>query len=134
MVKQLDEALTKIRSIADYQFGQGAGEKLFPEKVDIQYSNATGRIRYIGLNGKRLATLRPTDGLLSISVGAARVIKEKVASAQCFVTVQQDVSKYIAEGGDIFAVHIFKADDEIHAKDEVIAVDEKGQVDRKSVV
>jgi predicted RNA-binding protein (TIGR00451 family) len=42
--------------------------------------------------------------------------------------VQNDVSKYIAEGGDVFAVHVVKVDEEVGAKDEVIAVDEKGQV------
>jgi uncharacterized protein with predicted RNA binding PUA domain len=124
----VDEALRKIRSIADYQFGQGIGAKLFPDNVDIQYSHATGRIRYINLNGQRIATLRPTDGLLSISTNAARFIKENVPSARCFVTVRQDVAKYIAQGGDVFAVHVVKADDEIHAKDEVIAVDEAGEV------
>lgn len=124
----MDEALGKIRSIADYQFGQGTGATLFPCNVDIQYSHATGRIRYISLDGQRIATLRPTDGLLSISTSAARVIAEKVTSARCFVTVRQDVAKYIAEGGDVFAIHVVKVDDEVHAKDEVIAVDEAGQV------
>ena len=28
--------------------------------------HATGRIRYINLNGERIATLRPTDGMLSL--------------------------------------------------------------------
>jgi predicted RNA-binding protein (TIGR00451 family) len=75
-----------------------------------------------------MATLRPTDGLLSLSITAARILTEKSPSAHCFVTVQNGVSKYIAEGGDVFAAHIVKADPEIHPKDEVIILDEKGQV------
>jgi uncharacterized protein with predicted RNA binding PUA domain len=122
------DALNRIRSTADYQFGKGTGVKLFPENVEILYSKATGRIRYINLNGERLATLRPTDGLLSLSIAAAQRIVEDAASAQCFVTVRNDVAKFIANGGDVFAVHIVKADDAIHAKDEVIAVDEAGKV------
>jgi len=54
----LSDSLQRIRSIADYQFGLGVGEKLFPDNVQIEYSRATGRIRYINLNGERLATLR----------------------------------------------------------------------------
>lgn len=124
----MEKPLNRVRSIADYQFGQGVGAVLFPDNVEIQFSHATGRIRYISLNGKRIATLRPTDGLLSMSTDAARFLAENAASVHCFVTVRQDVAKYIAEGGDVFAAHVVKADDEIHAKDEVIAVDEAGQV------
>lgn len=109
--------------MADYQFGKGVGAKLFPENVEISYSRRTGRIRYVYLDGKRLATMRPTDGLFSLSIAGANRIAENAHSAKCFVTVRDDVAKFIAEGGDVFAVHVFKADDEIHAKDEVIVVD-----------
>jgi uncharacterized protein with predicted RNA binding PUA domain len=114
--------------VADYQFGKGVGAKLFPENVEIAYSKRTGRIRYIYLNGKRLATLRPTDGLFSLSIKGAKRIAENAGSAKCFVTVQNNVSRFIAEGGDVFAAHIVKADDEIRSKDEVIVVDEGGRV------
>lgn len=122
------DALRRIRSVADYQFGRGVGEKLFPENVEIVYSKRTGRIRYIYLNGKRLATLRPTDGLFSLSIdGAERVVKNG-ASVKCIVVVKNEVSKFVAEGGDVFAAHVIRADDEIRPKDEVIVVDEKGKV------
>jgi predicted RNA-binding protein (TIGR00451 family) len=124
----LENALTRIRSTADYQFGKGVGAKLFPENVNIEYSKATGRIRYVYLNGERLATLRPTDGLLSLSITAAQTVAENRGSAKCFVTVQNDVSKYIAEGGDVFAVHVVAVDEEVRAKDEVIILDEDQRV------
>ena len=124
----MENSLTKIRAIADYQFGKGVGIQLFPSNVEIQYSPRTGRIRFINLNGERLATLRPTDGVLSLSIKAAVFMAEKTPFAQCFVTVKNDVSKFIAEGGDVFAVHVVKVDEEVGAKDEVIAVDENGQV------
>jgi uncharacterized protein with predicted RNA binding PUA domain len=124
----MNDSLRRIRSVADYQFGKCVGTKLFPENVEIQYSRATGRIRFVNLNGERLATLRPTDGLLSLSITAAKILAENPGSAMCFVTVKNDVSKFIAEGGDVFAAHVVKADVEIHAKDEVIVIDEKGCV------
>jgi uncharacterized protein with predicted RNA binding PUA domain len=120
--------LSKVRAIADYQFGKGEGAKLFPENVEIQHSPRTGRIRYINLGGKRLATLRPTDGLLSLSIKAAQEMAKQNPLPKCFVTVQNDVSQYIKAGGDVFAVHVVKVDEEVCAKDEVIAVDEEGQV------
>lgn len=124
----MKDALRRVRSVANYQFGKGIGAKLFPENVEIAYSKRTGRIRYVYLNGERLVTLRPTDGLFSLSIKAAKRIAENAGSAKCFVTVQNNVSKFIVEGGDVFAAHVVKADDEIRSKDEVIVVDEGGKV------
>ena len=42
--------------------------------------------------------------------------------------MQNEVSKFIAAGGDVFAVHVVKVDAEVGARDEVIAIDEDGQV------
>ncbi|MEM0007393.1 MAG: PUA domain-containing protein [Candidatus Bathyarchaeia archaeon] len=124
----LENALQRIRSVADYQFGKGVGEVLFPQDVEIAYSKRTGRIRYVFLNGKRLATMRPMDGLFSLSIEGAKRILESGVPAKCIVTVKNDVSKFIAKGGDVFAVHVLKADDEIRPKDEVIVVNERGEV------
>jgi predicted RNA-binding protein (TIGR00451 family) len=124
----LKEDLSKIRSVANYQFGKRVGSKLFPEKVEIFYSRNTGRIRYVYLDGKRLATMRPTDGLFSLSITGAKRIVDDAGSAKCFVTVRDDVARFIAEGGDVFAAHVVKTDDEIRPKDEVIVIDEKGSV------
>ena len=124
----MENNIAKVRSIADYQFGKGVGTQLFPDNIQIQYSPRTGRIRYINLDGERLATLRPTDGVLSLSLKAAQIMAEKTPFAKCFVTVKNDVSKFIAQGGDVFAVHVIKVDAEVGAKDEVIALDEDGHV------
>ncbi|MEM2093370.1 MAG: PUA domain-containing protein [Candidatus Bathyarchaeia archaeon] len=124
----LKDTLEKIRKIADYQFGKGVGEKLFPENVEIVYSKRTKRIRFIYLDGKRLATLRPTDGLFSLSIDGAKRIIASHAPARCIVTVKDDASKFIAEGNDVFATNILKADSEIRPKDEVIVVNDEGEV------
>jgi uncharacterized protein with predicted RNA binding PUA domain len=124
----LENALSRIRSIADYQFGKNVGEKLFPDNVTFEFSKRTGRIRFVNLNGERLATLRPTDGLFSLSIKAAKCLTENVPEAKGFVTLKNEVSKYIAEGGDVFAVHVVAVDDEVRAKDEIIVVDENRQV------
>ena len=104
------------------------GLVLFPENVEIRYSKATGRIRYVYLDGMRLATLRPTDSFFSLSIRGAKRLAESGGSAKCFVTIKNSVSKFIAEGGDAFAVHIVEADDEIRPRDEVIVLDQKGNV------
>jgi len=120
--------LVKLRSVADYQFGKGIGKILFPESVTISYSRNTGRIRYVHLERKRLATLRPTDGLFSLSIEGAQRIVRTGRSARCFVTVQDNVSDFIADGSDVFAIHVIRAHSDIRAKDEVIVIDKKRKV------
>ncbi len=124
----MENAKQKVRAVADFQFGKGVGAKLFPDDIQIQLSPRTGRIRYITLKGERLATLRPTDGLLSLSIKSAQTIAQGIPEARCFVTAQNGVAQYIAKGGDVFAVHVVKVDDEVGAKDEVIVADENHEV------
>jgi len=120
--------LRRVRSVADYQFGKCVGAALFPENVKIVFSRNTGRIRYVYLDGKRLGTMRPTDGFFSLSIDGAKRVVSGGQYAKCFVTVRSDVAKFIAEGSDVFAAHILTADDEVRAKDEIIVLDEEGKV------
>jgi predicted RNA-binding protein (TIGR00451 family) len=122
------EDLERIRSVADYQFGKGVGAILFPENVEIIYSKCTGRIRHVYLDGKRLATMRPTDGLFSLSIAGAKRIVENVCQPKCLVVIRNDVSKFVAEGGDVFAAHVVRVDDAVRPRDEVIVVDESRKV------
>jgi conserved protein with predicted RNA binding PUA domain len=124
----LEEDMRRIRCTADYQFGKGVGTKLFPEALKITYSRNTGRIRFVYLDGERLATLRPTDGLFSLSIVGAKRLVEKAKSAKNILIVRNDVSKFIAEGGDVFAAHVVKVDDEVRAKNEVVVVNEDCEV------
>lgn len=128
LVMSLEGALRRIRSVADYQFGKGVGITLFSENVKIVFSRKTGRIRYVYLEEKRLGTMRPTDGFFSLSIDGAKRIVHSRQPAKCFVAVRSDVAKFIADGGDVFAAHVVRADDEVRAKDEVIVLSEEGMV------
>jgi predicted RNA-binding protein (TIGR00451 family) len=125
---RLNEALKRIRAIADYQFGKDVGAKLFPESARILFSKRTGRIRYVYLDDKHLATLRPTDGFFSLGINGAKRLAERAPKAVCFVTVRKEVAQFIVGGGDVFAAHVLKADTEIRAKDEVIILDNDGHL------
>jgi uncharacterized protein with predicted RNA binding PUA domain len=120
--------LIKVRSVANYQFGKGVGKILFPKGITISYSRRTGRIRHVYLDQERVATLRPRDGLFSLSLDGAQRIAKMGRSAGCFVTVREDVSEFIADGGDVFAAHVVRAHGDIRAKDEVIVIDKNRRV------
>jgi uncharacterized protein with predicted RNA binding PUA domain len=118
----------KIRSIADYQFGRGVGKELFPEDVRIVYSKRTGRIRQIFLGEKILATLRPRDGLFSLTITGAKRLWENVQTPRLWVKVCDEAISFVAKGRNVFAKHVTCADEEIRPKEEVIIVNERNEV------
>ena len=120
--------MQKIRSIADYQLGKGVGNALFPKNVNVVFSRRTGRIRHIHWNGKLLATLRPTDGMLSLTVEGARRLVKGVKPLRLLVRVQKDVEPFIAQGKSVFAKHVVDTDIEIRPQEEVVVVVEKNRV------
>jgi len=120
--------LQKIRSVADYQFGKGVGEKLFSNEVKIVHSKRTGRIRHVYLEGERLATLRPTNGVFSLTIAGAKRIIKHVKPQRLWVRVQEEAEPFVVKGKSVFAKHVTDADEEIRPQDEVTVTNEKGKV------
>lgn len=113
--------LRRVRTIADYQFGSGSGEALFPEGCRFQVSS-TGRIRQIRLDGERLATLRAQDGRLTLGVVGAARLQAGLAPPAYRVVMKEDVAEFIADGKNAMAKHVVEADTGIRAGDEVLVV------------
>ncbi len=122
------ELLLKIRKVADYQFGKGAGEILFPEEVSVVLSKRTKKIRHVYLGNKLLATLRPTVGLFSLTIEGARRLAESMKPLRLWVQVQDDVASFIEKGGDVFAKHVTDNDSEIRPMEETMILDGKQRV------
>jgi len=123
-----DEALSKIRCVADYQFGKDVGAKLFPDTVRIVYSKNTGKIRHIHLNEEMLATLRPTTGLFALTLAGAKRLVREVNPLCYWVKIQDDVESFIAKGRSAFAKHVTDVDPEIRPHDEVLVINSKDEV------
>src|SRR4030065_1213971 len=94
----------------------------------VAFFQAEDGIRDVHLEGKRLATLRPTDGLFSLSIKGAKRMLEGSDNVKYVVKVRDDVAEFIAEGGDVFAVHVVEVDEAVRSKDEVVVTDEKRNV------
>ena len=118
-----DSSLKRIRTIADFQFGAGAGAAVFPDECTFQYST-TGRIRQVRIGKERLATVRAQDGRLTLGVVGAERLAAHLAPPAYRVTVQEDVTPFIADGKNAMAKHVVAADDGIRAGDEVLVVTE----------
>ena len=111
-----------LRKIAEYQFGCIVDE-LFPSGCSVELSPSTGRPRRIWLDGKLLATLRASDGLLSLTVEGGRRLLELVAPPRLRVVVRQDVAGEVAEGRSVFSIHVWDCDRDILPGQEVLVVD-----------
>lgn len=118
------ENLEKIRKIADYQLGKQSGNALFPDNVNIVFSKRTGRIRHIYLKQTLLATLRPTDGMFSLTLEGAKRLLRGVRSPRLWVKVSKDAAPFVAKGRSAFAKHVIDADPEIRPQEEVTVLDE----------
>lgn len=121
--------LRKLRGVANYQLGRFAGEALFPEGIKITRSPRTGKIKLIFFRQQLLATLRNTDGLLSLNIpGAKRILRKLGNKAPLRVTVKDGYQDFIKSGRNLFAKHVAKADLAIRSQNEVIIVDKKGNL------
>ena len=116
--------LKRVRTIADYQFGKDTGEVLFPDSVEFQFSN-TMKVRTILLDGKRIATVRARDGMLTLSMAGAGRLHGFIKFPGRRVVVNSDAYPFVAKGKNEFAKHVVAADPEIRAGQEVLVVDEK---------
>ena len=123
-----DVALQKIRSVADYQFGKGIGARLFPDDVQIDYSKNTGKIRYVYLDDKLLATLRPTTGMFVLTIDGAKRIVTHVNPLRMWVKLEDFAESFVAEGRSVFAKHVIDVDPEIRPNEEVIVISKKNEV------
>ena len=113
--------LARVRVIAEYQFGRGAGRGLFPDECEFTLSR-TGRVRQVLLSGERLATVRAGDGRLTLSFPGACRLREAIPPPGYRVSIDPSVSEFIAKGKTVFARHVLTADPEIRAGDEVLVV------------
>jgi Prefoldin, molecular chaperone implicated in de novo protein folding, alpha subunit len=116
-----------IRRIADFQFSDGAGEILFPNETKIVFST-TGKPRQMLLNDRRVATLRPKDGFLTLGISGAESLRKNFPYPRFRVCVMSDVSEFIAQGRSVFAKHVVEVDERIRAGDEVIVVNKEDEI------
>jgi uncharacterized protein with predicted RNA binding PUA domain len=125
--EERNNLLKKARIIADYQFSAGAGEILFSGSIEFILSR-TRRISQIEENGKRIATLRSFDGLLTLSIEGAKRLHRFFKYPRQRVVMNEESSEFIRKRGTAFCKHVIDADPEIRAYDEVILVDEKDKL------
>ncbi len=100
-----------VRAIADYQFGDGAGDALFE---DITMESRYPKLRVHDPEGEQLAAMVPQYGVLSMTLAGGRQWVESDAP-----TKRIEIDAFVPHG-DVLAPGVVDADDEIRVGDEVV--------------
>ena len=121
------EELGRLRVVADYQFGRGAGELLIPQGSTLERSKKTGRPRHIYHQGELVASYRPNDGLLTLTIaGATRLAN--LPGLACYVVASEEAVEFVEEGKTLFAKHVVEAGPDVRPGDEVVVKAPDGKV------
>ena len=123
-IRYTKDDIKKIKAIADYQFGIGAGETLFKGNINIEKSKKTGKIRHV-YDGKTLiVNMRASDSYLILSKEGAKRLHSLIPYPQNRVVVNKDSEPFALDGKSVFCKFVVDCDDNIRAKDEVLIVNE----------
>ena len=127
-IEYVKDDVKKIKAIADYQFGYGAGEALFKGNIKIEKSKKTGKIRHI-YDGKTLiVNMRASDSYLVLSKEGARRLHKAMPYPQNRVVVNEDSEPFALEGKSVFSKFVIECDDNIRARDEVLIVNKDDEL------
>ena len=120
--------LASLRTIADYQFGAGAGDALFPPAESLSVKRTTsGRPQQILADGGRIASFG-TDGRFTLGLEGGRRLLEVLAHPAYRVVVDDESEPFVRDGKNVFAKFVLEVGDEIRPGDEVLVVHERGEL------
>lgn len=119
----MSDELTVLRTIADYQFGTGAGNALFPPGDPPHITRSSGgRPRQLVSDGGRLVTLGQ-DGRFTLGYAGGHRLAQALAPPAYRVGVGDESVPFVADGSNAFAKFVRSADPTIRPGDEVLVVE-----------
>ena len=107
-----ERELATVRAIADFQFGDGAGDAVFGSDATTEGIYPKHRVR--DGDGEHLATMVPEYGTLSLTLAGARAWIDSDAP-----TKRVDIDGFVPSGS-VLAPGVVDADDAIRPGDEVV--------------
>jgi len=120
--------LEDLRTVADYQFGRGAGAALFPPEKDLSITRtSSGRPRQIRAGDERLVTYE-TDGRFRLGMAGGRRLQQGLPDDAYRVVVGDESEPFVREGRNTFAKFVSRADESIRPRDEVLVEHEDGSL------
>ncbi|WP_220607792.1 tRNA guanosine(15) transglycosylase TgtA [Methanobrevibacter oralis] len=118
----------KLKAIADYQFGIGAGDALFTGNINVEKSKKTGKIRYVYDGKVLIVNMRASDSYLILSKEGAKRLHNKMPYPLNRVIVNKDSEPFALDGKSVFCKFVVDCDYDIRARDEVLIVNEEDKL------
>jgi len=130
MKRQQSLDIRKIKGISDFQFHPSITDVIFKDEgeIKIEKSKKTNKIRYIYSKDSLILTLRPTNGLFTISLFLAQKILNSIPPPRLRVIVLTEISEFIRKGRSVFCKHVVSIDENLRPMDEVIIVNEEDEL------
>ncbi|WP_256687624.1 PUA domain-containing protein [Halococcus qingdaonensis] len=113
---------TRLRTVADYQFGAGAGVALFPSDGSFSVRRSrTGRPQQIFADGERLVSYG-TDGRFTLGLAGGERLRTALAAPLARVVVGTESGPFVREGKNAFAKFVHDVDPTVRPGDAVCIV------------
>jgi uncharacterized protein with predicted RNA binding PUA domain len=120
--------IAELRTVADYQFGAGAGTALFPPEASLSLTRtSSGRPRQIHAGDDRLATYE-TDGRFRLGLAGGRRLQNALSAPAYRVVVGDESEPFVREGRNVFAKFVQRTDDAVRPRDEVLVEHHEGDL------
>lgn len=118
--------LAALRTVADYQFGAGAGRALFPPDEELELRRtSSGRPEQIHATDGRLVTYA-VDGRFTLGLAGGRRLLAALDAPGGRVVVGDDSAPFVEEGKNVFAKFVRAVDPAVRPGDEVAVVHHEG--------
>jgi len=122
------DELARLRAVADYQFGGGAGAALFPPAEELEVTHSTsGRPRQVRAAAGRLVSYG-TDGRFTLGLEGGRRLVAALPAPTARVVVGSESEPFVRDGKNVFAKFVQAVDDDVRPNDEVAVVHTEGDV------
>lgn len=117
-----------LRTVADYQFGAGAGRTLFPtDETPTVKRSFSGRPKQVIAEGGRLVSVG-TDGRFTLGFEGGRRIQTVLDHPRGRVVVGDESAPFVRDGKNVFAKFVQNVDETIRVGDEILVVHETGEL------
>jgi len=115
-----------IKSILNYQYGDKIGDKIledYKEKIKVEISKKTNRIRRIYIEDKLFGTIEPTTGFIILSYFGGLIVKKYLQYPKYRVVISEEAASFVEKGKSVFCKFVIDIDQNILPNDVVLVVD-----------
>lgn len=114
----MGSSLDSLRTVADYQFGAGAGDALFDGEVTVQRTSS-GRPQQILVDGDRILSYG-VDGRFTLGAAGGHRLQAALDAPAYRVVVGDDSEPFVRDEKNVFAKFVREVDPAVRLGDEVL--------------